>query len=200
MSPYIVNVTIIQSLYSALLYAWIKDSSVLLSRHAGLYLTTNAGNRLKTTIIFFFLFFSLLSFLPSLRLEQDPKRATQESETAHKSHHLLNPVILVIQAEHEARRENFYQLWGLTCLCVFVRVCVWKRESARLVGDFRLITPLWQRSRNENSKKEKMVNKHTQPTRTFYTHTHVLYISNKTNGFVLSPLSHWLYLLYYILI
>lgn len=57
----IVNVTIIQSLYSALLYAWIKDNSVLLSRHAGLYLTTNAGNKLKTTIIFF-LIFSFLFF------------------------------------------------------------------------------------------------------------------------------------------
>lgn len=60
--------------------------------------------------MFFSFFLSFLSFLPSLRLEQDPKRATQESETAHKSHHLLNPVMLVIQAEYEARRENFHQL------------------------------------------------------------------------------------------
>lgn len=184
MSPHTVNVTI-QSLYSVLPYAWIKDSSVLLSRYAGVYLTTNAGKIQNNNNLFLL---SFLSFLPSLRLEQDPKRATQESERAQKSHHLLNPVMLVIQAEYEARRENFHQLWGLMFpFCACVCVCVWERESMRLVGDFRLITLLWQRSKNEN--KKRLINVLNELE--FFTHTHAhMHCIYQTRQMVLcSPLS-----------
>lgn len=159
MSPHIVNVTIIQSLYSALLYAWIKDSSVLLSRHAGPYLTTNAGNRFKTTIIFFFPFFlSFFSFFLTFSASGAGPEAgyAGERDGAQKpplveSGHVSDPGwVWSVQGKLSSTLRADVPVRFCACVCV----CVWERESARLVGDFRLITLLWQRSINENSKKK----------------------------------------------
>ena len=82
------------------------------------------GNLLEESCFFFFI-------LPSLCLTQELKRAKQDSETAHKRHHLLNPVMLAIpsQAECETRRRDFHQLLGLKSrmnarTCTRLRVCL----------------------------------------------------------------------------
>lgn len=141
-SPHIVNVTKkIQSLYSALLYAWIKDSSVL-SRHAGSYLTTNAGNRLKTTIIFFFLFFFTF-FLTFSASGTGPEAGyAGERDGAQKpplveSGHVSDPGwAWSAQGKLSSTLRADVPVRFCACVCV----CVRERESARLVGDFRLIT------------------------------------------------------------
>lgn len=77
--------------------------------------------------ILFFIFYFII--LPCLSLLQDPKRATQEREKAHKIHHLLNGAMLLngrlIRAECKVQSETSSS-WRAEAECLLVH-----RERAR---------------------------------------------------------------------